>query len=153
LFANQNGPYYDLYALRKPGWVTDRFWRAITATPKARGLSGVLSRLTQRRWRKRVRAMVRARQFLIPRDAGFIPVASAFGGFGIYRFEALDGLTYGSRNDQGETVCEHVVLNRRIAARGGKLYIDANLVNRCPEDHFGRDKALSGLPFPAKLRT
>jgi hypothetical protein len=153
LFANQDGPYYDLYALRKPGWVSDRFWRAVTATPKARGLKGVLIRLTQRHWRKRIRGMVRARQYAVPADAGFIPVESAFGGLGIYRFRALDGLAYGSRNEKGERVCEHVVLNRFIAARGGGLYIDAGLRNRCPEDHFGRDKALSGLPFPAKLRT
>ncbi|MDX2202922.1 MAG: hypothetical protein NW223_09235 [Hyphomicrobiaceae bacterium] len=153
IFANQDGAYYDLYALRKPGWVTDGFWRAIHPAKRRSRMARLLDRLCGRSRRRRVRAMVRARQYLVPADAGFIPVQSAFGGLGIYRLAALQTIGYGSRDESGRTVCEHVVLNRAIPAAHGRLFISAALRNASPQDHFDRDRELSGLPFPLKLRT
>lgn len=54
-------------------------------------------------------------------------VRSAFGGFGVYRYEAIKGLKYAAMDnsdDEVEVHCEHVNLHQKMSSRGfDKLFI------------------------------
>lgn len=56
----------------------------------------------------------------------FYPVISAFGGAGIYNYEAIKGLRHKlvlNPQDEREALCEHIPLNQQIIKRGYKNYI------------------------------
>ena len=58
-------------------------------------------------------------------------VQSAFGGMGLYRWEALKGLRYGlesNQDDRVEVVVEHTYLHRRLIAAGhSRLFINPSM--------------------------
>jgi hypothetical protein len=74
-------------------------------------------------------------------------VQSAFGGLGIYRWEAVKGLRYGIEyNDDPrvEVICEHAYLHRQmIAAANSRLFINPSMVIHC-------DRARSRLTLRAQ---
>lgn len=155
LFASQDGPYYDLLALRRQGWVTGDVWHDVgVATRWTRSFPVRAANLLCRRrlipaiHRHAIRRIVWGRQYHLPANHGAIEVDSAFGGVGIYRRKALDGVWYGSRDRDGATECEHVVLHRQIRVRGAKLYISSALRLRPPSEHIGMG---SGKPPPGGL--
>jgi hypothetical protein len=56
----------------------------------------------------------------------YLPVLSAFGGIGVYKYEAIAGLRYKAvpNGDQYlEALCEHVPFNKEVADRGFQSYI------------------------------
>ncbi|MCX2485259.1 hypothetical protein [Pedobacter sp. MR2016-24] len=60
----------------------------------------------------------------------FLPVLSAFGGIGIYKFEAIDGLRYKTveNGDQYlQAVCEHVLFNLDIIKRDYQCFISRDM--------------------------
>lgn len=73
---------------------------------------------------------------------------SAFGGLGLYRYEAAIVAKYDSRTSFEEVTCEHVPFNKVAASRGGRLYICPSMLNAAPEEHLGPG---SGAPFPRHL--
>ena len=82
--------------------------------------------------------MIYQRQYRIPANTAPIEVSSAFGGLGLYRMDSLEGCWYGSRDANGATVCEHVVLHRQMRERGARLFILPSLLNDAPTEHTGR---------------
>lgn len=141
LFANPQTAFYDLYALRCPNWCECDVWKEVDAARKPL--------FFRRRWRRElIRQKVFGRQYHIPTSFPAIPVDSAFGGLAIYRTGALNGLTYSSRLENGEQVCEHVSLHNRMRARGARLFIDPGLTTIAPIEHLGET---SGSPFPMDL--
>ena len=61
----------------------------------------------------------------------FYSIVSAFGGLGIYKYEAIRNLKYEAiRNplNELEGICEHVSFNSRIIKKGYKNYISRNLI-------------------------
>lgn len=142
LFANQTGPYYDIYALRCEDWCNIDVWQHIRDEMKFR-LFGRHSRKC-----KLIEKEIHARQYNIPPDTPLIPVKSAFGGLGIYRTEALRGLRYSCKDKNGRMTCEHVPLHLAMKKRGANLFIDPNLLNSTPKEHIGRN---SGADFPISL--
>jgi hypothetical protein len=104
-----------------------------------------LTRLHNAAWQRKFERRIAALQYRISPDAPFISVRSAFGGLGIYRAEALSSAWYGSRDQQGRAVCEHVVFHRQLRARGFGLYISPALLNEAPPEHLGK---CSGRQFP-----
>ncbi len=116
--ANQDGLYYDLWALRHPHWCPGDCW-AEAAFLAAHGVEPERARL----------AAVYARMLHIPREHDWIEVDSAFGGLAVYRSAALLGLRYEGVTADGMEVCEHVALNRQLRARGGRIYINPALIN------------------------
>ena len=56
----------------------------------------------------------------------YLPVVSAFGGVGVYKYEAIKGLRYTVEANECilmEAVCEHVPFNMNVVTRGYRNYI------------------------------
>lgn len=126
-FANQAGRYYDIWALRHPIWSPNdcweqlKFYRKYTKFPE-----------------KALRNSVGSRMIHIPKGSEWIQVESAFGGFGIYKREALlQGEYVGSKFD-GTPVCEHVPFHTNLIQSGLKLFINPDLINTKSTDHSQR---------------
>ncbi len=142
LFANQDGAYYDIYALRCPGWCEADVWQQIWNARK-------------KRWFRRRPGLaaleanyIHSIQYSIPPDLPPIPVDSAFGGLGLYRTELLRGQKYAARDAKGEVTCEHVTLNAGLRMHGARLFIAPNLINATQPGHLS---SKSGKPFPNHL--
>ncbi len=139
VFGNPQPSYYDLYALRCTGWCDEDVWQRIHAAKKPL--------FFRKRWRRDlIRSIIHDRQYRIPVTAPLIPVKSAFGGLALYRTSILDGLKYSSRDEDGNLVCEHVLLHRLMRARGARLFIDPSLTTLAPAEHLGDG---SGAPLPS----
>ena len=125
LFANQDGPYYDLYALRHELWCPSNVFEERSQLMEF-GLSereaGVVS--------------VVSKMIKIPRDSPPIPVRSAFGGLAIYRVSDIPkDARYSAIGKNGRQVCEHVPFNEAIADSGGTLFILPSLINAKTTEH------------------
>lgn len=60
----------------------------------------------------------------------YLPVISAFGGIGIYQYDAIKGLKYETTENGDpylEAVCEHVSFNSNVVKRGYRNYISRKL--------------------------
>jgi hypothetical protein len=117
--ANQAGPYYDVWALRHATWSPGDCWaqaRFLTAHGQDQ--------------QRATMASVYARMVVLPRESPWLEVDSAFGGFAIYRAEALrEDVHYNGLSPQGEEVCEHVALHAALRERGGRIFINPALIN------------------------
>ena len=143
VFANSSPAYYDLYALRCKGWCDEDVWQIIHSARKPM--------FGRRKWRHNlVKSMIHDRQYHIPKDCPLISVDSAFGGAGLYKSQALRGLSYTCRDEDGRLVCEHVLLHKEMRARGAKLFIDPGLTVHAPKEHLSPD---SGAPLPLHLQS
>jgi hypothetical protein len=116
--ANQSAPYYDIYALRHPSWSPNDCWIFEKELRQA-GMNPVAAR----------EKAVYSRQIVIPADADWIEVESAFGGLCIYKRSALVGCVYRSYTNDGTPVCEHVEFHLQIRDLGGTIYINPKLIN------------------------
>jgi hypothetical protein len=117
LFVNQKGPYYDIYALRKKGWVEDDCFKtyqelALQMPKKEAKKEAIWSQMRR-----------------IPIDEELIEVHSAFGGLGVYRRRVFENFDYklSSEKDVGES--EHVSLHKQIVDSGGRLFIVPDMTN------------------------
>jgi hypothetical protein len=116
--ANQIGPYYDIWALRHAlwspgdGWAQARFLAAHGQDDQRAKAATVFSRM-----------------ITLPADAPWIEVDSAFGGFALYRTEALRGARYEGLTAAGEETCEHVALHAALRAAGGRLFVNPAMIN------------------------
>lgn len=114
--------YYDLLALRAPGWVEADHQELVAESRPRLG------------WYRSLRQFVFARQLPVSSFAvdTLIPVESAFGGIGIYRFGAIASSRY-QINWLGHCFeCEHVSFNRGL----NNLYIDTDFVVQAPAGHI-----------------
>lgn len=60
----------------------------------------------------------------------YLPVLSAFGGIGIYKYDSISGIRYqavANGDRYMEAVCEHVMFNYEAARRGYGLYISREM--------------------------
>ena len=143
LFANNDGPYYDIWALRNSatGPAFD-CWDMYRHLILQLGLTHPQAK----------QACITQFQRRIPRTAAPIPVQSAFGGLGLYRLAATVGCCYdgitrscsaqlagiphnaqiGCRMD----TCEHVAFHKAMQTRhGAKLFIHPGIVVRTQTEH------------------
>ena len=155
MFANQPIAYYDLYALRHSNWVDADVWSEVQKAcdwmrvPYVRWANrATRGRIYSALYRRSVRKYVYERQYCIEPQHPPIEVESAFGGLGLYRFDAALVARYESRLPSGEVICEHVPFNRSISSRGGRLYISPSMLNIAPHENLGPG---SGAPFPRYL--
>ena len=116
--ANQTGPYYDIYALRAPGWSEMDCWNEARAL-YASGINPVKS------W---VRA-IRDKQRMIPESEDWIEVISAFGGLAIYKTEAFLEGNYQTFSGDELNVSEHVPFNLNLTKTGHRIFINPKLTN------------------------
>ncbi|RYF26875.1 MAG: hypothetical protein EOO42_00180 [Flavobacteriales bacterium] len=60
----------------------------------------------------------------------YLNIISAFGGIGIYKYDAIDSLTYVVKNNSRmhtEAICEHIPFNTEIVNKGYRNYIARDL--------------------------
>ncbi|QWD87133.1 hypothetical protein AOC06_00695 [Polynucleobacter paludilacus] len=133
VFANQEGIYYDMWALRHKELCPGDIWEEALDFVDKFKLSDVEA--YQKTFRKRILSFDKNRDF--------VEVDSAFGGIGIYKLSyvlnnpnpylgskvkvlmSADKKVLISRMQ----VCEHVHFHRGIRAIGGKLFINPALIN------------------------
>ena len=116
IFANQTGLYYDVYALRKKGWVEndcfDEYKKfSVTMSPQVAKELAIWSKM------KKIR-----------KNLPLIPVDSAFGGLGIYRKSVFMNFNY-SLSPERLHESEHVSLHKKITDSNGLLFIAPNMTN------------------------
>lgn len=116
--ANQRGPYYDTWALRHPVWNPTDCWRQYDFL-RSHGIQREVAA-----W-----ASMYSRMITLPESADWVEVESAFGGLGVYRRNALSDIRYSGVDETGESICEHVWLNRQIRNKGCRIFINPRLIN------------------------
>jgi len=122
--ANQTGPYYDIYALRAPGWSEMDCWNEARSL-YASGMNPVKS------WVK----AIRDKQRIISESEDWIEVTSAFGGLAIYKIEAFLEGNYRTFSDDELNVSEHVPFNLKLVASGHRIFINPKLTNFAFNEH------------------
>lgn len=121
IFANSHPRYYDVFALRAEGWVTENY-QFLEARLRLSGFSSVQAKYE---------ALIKA-QRRISTNQSEIRVRSAFGGLSAYRGAAYKDAYYLEENSG---VCEHVGLNSQLSNSGRVLIIDPSLVVKAPLEH------------------
>jgi len=116
--ANQEGTYYDLWALRTfDNWMPGDIWHC-----------GIDTNMSNSMWRN------------ISKNENLIEVKSCFGGLGIYKTKYLNGCKYDGKttpkfncsyDTSGVSTekCEHVSLHECIRNNGGKIFINPKMIN------------------------
>lgn len=122
IFPFSSPYYYDVLALRVPGWVEADHQELVAASRPRLG------------WFRSLQQFVFTRQRPLSSFAAhsLIPVESAFGGIGIYRFTAIAAYRYQLIWLGNYFECEHVSFNRPV----GSLYIDTDFVVQAPAGHL-----------------
>jgi hypothetical protein len=122
-FANQSGPYYDIWALRHQDWCPNDCWQNCEALKKVMDSENAL------------RVAVQSKMITISDRNPWIEVESAFGGFGVYRRSAFGLSNYVGHDADANPICEHVPFNKGIGSTGRTLYINPKLINGSYNEH------------------
>lgn len=132
--ANQDGPYYDIFALRHQHWNNGDCWQ----------MYKYLLNLNPKRfkfiWDSALWNAVYSKMIRIDKKSEWIRVESAFGGVAIYKSEAIRDARYVGVTEYGLEVCEHVFLNKSIGQKGGSIFINPKFINFKLTDHSKRRK-------------
>lgn len=135
-FANQKGPYYDIWALRhqfwSPNdcWAQERFYRQFMGKKTGSAYVSVYSR-----------------QLCIPEDHEWIEVDSAYGGLGIYRADVfLSPGEHVGLDAFGREICDIPPFHEAIKVPGVKFFINPKLINGKVNEHTRR------LSFPRVIK-
>lgn len=154
VFPGQDGPYYDIWALRHPERCPWDMWEAVFDYAMAQKVSYAVA----------FNEIYVKRVFSLPANAPPLEVDSAFGGIGIYKLSSVlrNRQTYighkrkripttSGWQEVGWQVCEHVAFNAGFREREEKLFVLPYLVNmrnavRRTLD-FGPSSTNSGLAF------
>jgi hypothetical protein len=115
--ANQDGPYYDIWALKH------KYWNPVDCFQQSDFFSsfipGGLAMLTN----------VSYKQITIPKNHDWIEVEASFGGIAIYKTDAfLKGKTYTPSKEAG-IVCDSITFHENIRSQGLKIFINPRFIN------------------------
>ena len=142
--ANQDGPYYDIWALRHPLWSPSDCWKQLEFLKR-------YSRFPE----AALYVAVNSKMITIPQTDSWIEVESAFGGLALYDSEVFKFGNYSGLDESGNEICEHVHFNQIIRRNGGGIYINPRLVNTTKTDHSSRASFTQSLyrivKYPKKL--
>jgi glycosyltransferase involved in cell wall biosynthesis len=122
--ANQDGPYYDIWALRHPIWSPGDCWAQYNFFARYAPDPP-----------KNLYASVHSKMITIPKSDEWIEVDSAFGGLAIYKKSLFDFSEYIGINESGDEVCEHVSFNQTLRCKGARLYINPLMTNAKLTEH------------------
>ena len=136
-FANQSGPYYDVYALRHSSWLPGDWYETYEFLLQ-HGL----------RQHKAIDTACYARMLTLDAEMPPIKVDSAFGGLGIYKRRLFDGCRYVGEGEAGREVCEHVALHEAMRREGARLFIIPSCINGTWNEHSDKNR-----PFPRFVRS
>lgn len=132
-FANQSGPYYDIWALRHDLWCPNDCFDQEKFLYKL-GLDNFWARYVSR-FSKMVK---------INKNNQPIKVRSAFGGLGIYKKKLFADNVYVGVNEEGKEICEHVTFHlKRLKNR--QLYIVPSLINCKSNSHSRANSFISKI--------
>jgi hypothetical protein len=123
-FANQLGPYYDVWTLRHAIWSPNDCWAHYKFLQTVRHSSS-----------SNIQASVYSRMIRIPPSAPWIEVDSAFGGLAVYRASVLKNVAYRGTTMSGDPQCEHVEVNLELSRERRKLFINPALINASYTEH------------------
>jgi hypothetical protein len=129
LTANQNGPYYDIWALRHRHWNDADCWK------RYEDLIQFYPNKYLALWDSVYSKMIK-----IHPDKAPIQVDSAFGGLAIYKVEYLYKCIYVGTNENNQQICEHISFHEQFTKNGGDIYINPALINLKFTDHSLRKK-------------
>ena len=141
VFPNQFPVYYDIWALRKPGWCPDDCWDEVEAEKVLIGKDAAEKKY------------VFDRQHFIDSTHEPIEVESAFGGIGIYKMPLTPGLSYVGLNADDTEVCEHVAFHRMLRESGKKLFILPDFLNITSLKHTNLLATHTAVPVAANGKT
>jgi hypothetical protein len=132
VFSNQDGDYYDMWALRHRERCPGDIWEEVLDCMLALRISD----------REAFNRTFAKRTFSLPSTAGPLEVDSAFGGLGIYKvgcvlrnagnyvgYKRKQILTMNGPHEVGWEVCEHVSFNFGFRQHNERLFILPYLVN------------------------
>jgi hypothetical protein len=132
VMANQRFGYYDLYALRAPGWVEGDCFEELeivkknTKEPKQSKNKFVNFITNFMHFDKLRKSVIYDRMKVLPKKSGFIRVQSAFGGFVIYKPEIFLLNNY-DMSAEVKIVSEHIYFHTNLSNM--KFYINPQLIN------------------------
>lgn len=116
--ANQN-TYYDLWTLRKEGWLNYDCWYELT-----RNRPEYIS------WDEYYQIVIGSRFVKIPKNYGLIEVEAAHGGLSIYKSSMAKGCRYKGFNEENMFEESDIMeFCRGIKRKGGKIFINSELIN------------------------
>ena len=108
-------PYYDAWAFRHEHLISDDYANSNDYFPKMIGDENIY-RFT----------LVPLRNLDFSKFKGWLPVESAFGGFGLYKASSYYQSYYWGTED-GEEICEHVPFHSQMRKNGAMLYLNPDL--------------------------
>jgi len=132
VMANQSFGYYDLYALRAPGWVEGDCFEELevvkkNSIPPKQSRYKLLNFFRNFRHFDKLRnSLIYERMRVLPKKCGFIKVQSAFGGFAIYKLGIFLTNDY-KINCKANVISEHVNFHTNLLSL--KFYINPKLIN------------------------
>jgi hypothetical protein len=143
-FANQSGRYYDIWALRHPIWSPNDCWQQHAFYRKYYKIPEFA-----------LSASLKSRMIRIPRKSDWIEVDSAFGGFALYRSDAIGNAIYEGLTAEGIAICEHVPFHSEMRKNQKKLFINPAMINAKSTDHIFRMNVFSTVirlaKYPMKI--
>ena len=126
--ANQNGPYYDIWALRHELWSPNDCWEQLE-----------FFRKYSRKKNLTLNSSINLRMLKIPRDSAPIEVQSAFGGFALVSKKHIKNSSmYRGKDSRGREICEHISFCEEVRDSGGKIFVIPSLINTRFTDHSFR---------------
>lgn len=125
--ANQEGVYYDVYALRHPVLFPINWNIQYQFLINELGIGSIEAK----------NISLYSKMFTISKSCKPIIVESAFGGMAIYKREILQDVKYIGLDESGDEICEHVALHDQMRKSGYKIYINPKLINcKSPIEHM-----------------
>jgi glycosyltransferase involved in cell wall biosynthesis len=123
--ANQDGPYYDIWALRheyicpNDSWKEYNFYKTTLKLDEYNSLDKSIAK----------------RMIKIESKLDWIEVDSAFGGLAIYKKDILQNCSYEGTYKDGTPICEHVPFHQQLKKRGHRIFINPRLINAKSTEH------------------
>ena len=127
--ANQDGPYYDVWALRH------KYWNNYDCWDRYEVLKGFYPNSSLALWDSVYSKMIK-----ISKHTPWIQVDSAFGGVAIYDASYINNCKYIGAGTNGKQICEHISFNNGVLKNEGLIYINPKFINFKLTDHSRRKK-------------
>ena len=134
--ANQDGPYYDIWALRHKYWSPNDCWAQYNFLNKYNSNT-----------KKNLFTSVYSRMIKIPPDSPWIEVDSAFGGIAIYKKEIFKHGIYKGLDENGDEICEHVYFHQMLKKIGAQIYINPKFINAAYTNHTKKSIVINDFFF------
>jgi len=134
VMANQRFGYYDLYALRAPGWVEGDCFEELeivkkNSIPPKQSRYKLLNFFRNFRHFDKLRnSVIYERMRVLPKKYGFIKVQSAFGGFAIYKSDIFLSNNYDNLRED-KIISEQVTFHLNSMVSELKFFINPELIN------------------------